>query len=347
MNDYNGLTAIQARTVADHRAAFEAVRAVRAEMAHGYAGSMWWKTVGGAEYLYRKSGRSEKSLGRRAERTEAIHAQFTAGREALRVRLASLERALAEQIGLALALGLGRVPADAGRILRRLDEAGALGRIRIVGTNALYGYEAIGGVHFSGEAVSTADIDLLLDARHRLRLVADDADGRTLIGLLVRVDRSFRVDGRPGHSFRAVNGHGYMVELIRPQARTPWAPQPGDAPLSPDDLSAAAVEGLQWLVNVPAVDAVAIDALGYPAPMRIPDPRVWAAHKLWLAGRPGRDPVKRSRDVLQARCVKRLIDERLLQYETGPAFVETLPTPLRAAWRDAFADATPAPLPNW
>lgn len=125
VNHYNALTPIQSRTVADHRAAFEAVRTARAEMAHGYAGSMWWKAVGNAQYPYRKTGRAEKSLGRRSERTEAIHAQFSAGRDVLRTRLAGLEQALGEQIG--LALGLGRIPALDGRILRRLDEAGAAG----------------------------------------------------------------------------------------------------------------------------------------------------------------------------------------------------------------------------
>lgn len=42
------------------------------------------------------------------------------------------------------AMALGRVPSLVGRILRRLDEAGVLGeQVCVVGTNALFAYEAI------------------------------------------------------------------------------------------------------------------------------------------------------------------------------------------------------------
>jgi hypothetical protein len=34
-----------------------------------------------------------------------------------------------------------------------------------------------------------------------------------------------------------------------------------------------------------------------------PDPRVWAAHKLWLSKRNDREPIKRRRDEAQARAV--------------------------------------------
>jgi hypothetical protein len=44
------------------------------------------------------------------------------------------------------ALGLGRVPLMNARIIRALDKSGLLGAgIRVVGTNAIYAYEAIAG----------------------------------------------------------------------------------------------------------------------------------------------------------------------------------------------------------
>jgi len=44
-----------------------------------------------------------------------------------------------------------------------------------------------------------------------------------------------------------------------------------------------ALPGLQWLLNSPKLDAVAIDEDGWPVPMRVPDPRAFALHKAWLA----------------------------------------------------------------
>lgn len=74
---------------------------------------------------------------------------------------------------------------------------------------------------------------------------------------------------------------------------------------------------------------------------------MWAAHKLRLARREGRDPVKRSRDLLQAHGVKRLIEERLLQFDLGPAFLETLTASLRRVWDETFTVGPTVRLPNW
>jgi hypothetical protein len=38
-----------------------------------------------------------------------------------------------------------------------------------------------------------------------------------------------------------------------------------------------------------------------------PDPRVWAAHKLWLSRRSDREPLKRQRDAAQAKAVDALV----------------------------------------
>ena len=41
--------------------------------------------------------------------------------------------------------------------------------------------------------------------------------------------------------------------------------------------------------------------------MVVPDPRVFAAHKLWLSKRPDRDPLQRRRDAAQAQAVASLV----------------------------------------
>jgi hypothetical protein len=50
-----------------------AFRALEREMKRRYRGSMRWKKVGGREYLYRKTGKVDTSLGVRSPETEAAH----------------------------------------------------------------------------------------------------------------------------------------------------------------------------------------------------------------------------------------------------------------------------------
>ncbi len=131
-----------------------------------------------------------------------------------------------------------------------------------------------------------------------------------MIGLLRSVDTSFEPMGR--QSFRAVNRDGFMVDLIQllPKNRMAGSAR-SRIGTSPEDLSAAEIEGLAWLVNCPKVSAVTIDTRGYPVGLVVPDPPVFALHKAWLAARDDRDPLKRGRDAGQARLVAGLVAARL------------------------------------
>jgi len=81
---------------------------------------------------------------------------------------------------------------------------------------------------------------------------------------------------------------------------------------------ATEVPGLQWLLNSPKLDAVAIDEDGWPVPMRVPDPRAFAMHKVWLSGPPEREPKKKPRDLEQAQAVAKLVQAEMphLSFET-------------------------------
>ena len=79
------------------------------------------------------------------------------------------------------------------------------------------------------------------------------------------------------------------------------------------DLVATEVPGLQWLLNSPKIETVAIDEDGWPAPIRAPDPRAFALHKAWLSGLPTREPLKKPRDLDQARAVARLVQNQMPQ----------------------------------
>jgi hypothetical protein len=252
------------------------------------------------------------------------------------------------------AVGIGRVPSLTARVFRTLDKARILGHIRIVGTNALYAYEALAGVHFAAEALATGDVDLLLDARRALRIMVLDPDQRTVLGILRRLDHSFkRLEHKP---YTVANAEGFMVDLIRPQSSPPWRRQPGERPLAEDDLVPSAIEGLQWLVNSTAVEALVVDDRGYPAPIVVPDPRIWMLHKAWLSERSDRDAARRRRDAGQARAALHLLQSHLLQFPLTDGFINSLARPLREAFgrlREQMPtapkrdDDDDAPQPDW
>lgn len=292
--------------------------AYRQKQAHRYG--MKWVRTAGRDYLVRlrDAKGNGKSLGPRSIETEHIHAAFTANKQRADERFAALAAALKQQARLNKAVRLGRLPVIIGRILHTLDLARTEHHFTVIGTHALYAYEAMAAVQCSMDLLASGDVDLLYDPRKPLALTAEKLDGIGLLGLLRKVDPSF--EGVAAHPFRAVNQQRFMVDLVIP----PEGTQVNRAVrFAEDDLVAAEVPSLQWLLNSPRVETTVIAADGQPVLMRSPDPRAFAVHKAWLSGEPGREPVKKGRDLNQARLVLRLlleylphypIDERCLRY---------------------------------
>lgn len=300
--DFAELNDEQRRQAIDARQAFEPWRDAEREFRHSFRGSMRWKRVKGTEYLYRIHGQVERSLGRRSPETERIKDDYVDQRARLRQRRARLEQRLKSMDRINRAYRLGRMPVTAARVLRKLDEAGLLGtQLFVVGTHSLYAYEARAGIQFGGGLTATTDVDLLWDARRTLSLAYGDeirSDG--VFGLLRRVDRTFKA--KPG-SYRAINDEGYYVDLIRPLAKDEGGTKIRRLGADQSDLEAAAILGLQWLMNAPKFEEIVIGADGRPLMVSCIDPRAFALHKYWVSKQPSREPQKRQRDAAQARAV--------------------------------------------
>jgi hypothetical protein len=291
----------QRRRLIDVRQVFEAWRTADAEFRHSYRGSMRWRRINAKDYLYRISGKVEHSLGPRSAETEQIKSDYADQRARLKRRVTTLDKRLKDMERMNRAADLGRVPATAARILRKLDAEGLLGRhLFVVGTHALFAYEAASGVIFDTGLTATGDIDLLWDARRRLSLALVNARAEGVLGLLKKVDRSFAA-GR--NSFRAVNDDGYYVDLLRPLEKDELRSANTKIGEADDDLEAAAVTGLQWRINAPKFEQTAVGSDGRPLWISCVDPRVFALHKYWISKRKDRDPVKRRRDIAQAKAV--------------------------------------------
>lgn len=279
--------------------------------AASYTYGMRWKTVRSTEYLFRDRDRrgNGKSLGPRSEETEQLMATFSAGRTVAQERLRGIKEKIQEQARLNKALRLNRVPRVVARVLRELDQAGLYDSFTVIGTQTLYAYEAAAGVHFLLELLASGDVDLLYDVRQKMVVVSEKLDGDGLLGLLKKADKTFECVRENG--YRAANAGQFMVDLV-------IAPRgmhvTGSVTFSESDLVATEVPGLQWLLNSPKLDAVAIDEDGWPVPMRVPDPRAFALHKAWLSGLPTREPIKKPRDLDQARAVAQLVQEEMPQF---------------------------------
>ena len=333
----------QRRQMIDTQQVFEAWRAARLERDRRFKGGMRWGKRNGAEYLLRKAGRGESSLGRRSADTEASYEAFKQGQKANAERLGHLAQRLDELAPINRAMGLGRMPVLGARILRRCDEAGLLGEhLFVVGTNALFAYEAVAGVIVESGLLATGDIDLLYDARRSLTLAVEGVRQEGLIGLLRRVDESF-APLRP-RSFRATNQDGYMVDLIRPEPKDVFRDRRRAAMSDlPDDLEGAAIFGLDWLINAPKIEAVPLDERGYPVLVVAIDPRAFALHKAWLSRRPDREPLKAKRDIEQAKAAAVVVQRYLGQSFDAPTLA-ALPAAMRKLASEILPEGPASPV---
>lgn len=273
-----------------------------------FHGGMHWKKSKGREYLFRTHDRfgNGRSLGPRSSHTEKTYIEFHRQKQHNKERLRSLKDQLVEQARFCRAARINRVPKLVTAIARLLDQGGLLGRnLQIIGTNALWAYEAATGTIFESQLMATRDMDVLWDSRTRLNLSGDEnvmEDG--LLGILKKADRSFEL--LASDSFRAVNRHGYMVDLVKPEPRSVLVKDFRRIGTG-EDLTAAEIRNLQWLVSSPKMTQVVVGADGFPATMVVPDPRAFALHKLWLSSQPDRGAAQRRRDHSQALMVCRLV----------------------------------------
>lgn len=304
-----------ARQYINARAVFSALEQATADAAKVRGGMHWKKRPGtGTEYLIRTQDdakRSEKSLGVRTPETETIHNEFTRRKSEAHARLAELKQAVTAQERLNKALFVGQVPHIVIDILNRLAQAGLAEHFRVIGTHALYAYEAAAGVHFRQEALATQDIDLLWDIRKRVSFATALARIDTsMLGVLRQVDKTFSM--RHDQRYTAVNAQGFEVDILR-RERTDGDPHPVKLSANEDDFWAVEAPRARELADAPPFSMIVVGANGRMARMNTIEPAAFVHFKRWMSGLDGREAVKRRRDALQAEAVERVLHEQLPQ----------------------------------
>lgn len=285
-------------------------RALKA--ARPYAGGMYWKRIEGYEYLI-KTGKAnrQQSLGPRDERTEAIYEEFQGHKAPREERLKTLEASLREAERFNKAAKAGRVPRVVIAVLQAFERHGLSEHFTVVGTHALFAYEAAAGVRIVQKALATVDVDLLWDARQRVQFETDlQRLDRSVLSILQEADKSFqRIDLQMES---AANAKGFQVDFLRrvPQGNDP---HPYRFSADPDDLWPVQARRANVLTEAPRFEYPVVGTTGQMALMRTVSPKVFVAFKQWMSEQRDRDPLKRERDGLQARIVQGLMDEGRLR----------------------------------
>lgn len=311
MLNYLPLSDNAARQAIDSSTVFEEFCRTKAE-ALKYAGGMYWKAQGPYEYLVKTyAGNRQKRIGPRSPETEQVYEAFTSKKAEIEARLADLQAAVVEAERLNRALRVGRVPAIVVDVLRAIERAGLSSYFTVVGTHALYAYEAAAGVRIAQGALATQDVDILWDDQRHVRFLTDiERLDVSMLSILQRVDKSFR--RKDGHLETAINSKGFEVDFLR---RPPQDSDPHPVRLSAyeEDLWPVQARRAQILASAPKFEQVVVATTGKMARMSTIDPKVFIDFKAWMAKEaPNRDPRKRRRDQLQADIVWTLVDQGLL-----------------------------------
>ena len=309
--DYLPLPDNAARQLIDAITVFDEFQRVQAQ-AQRFAGGMYWKKQGHYEYLVRTQPDNRQSrIGPRNAETEKVFGDFSQQKLATESRFKSLRDALKDAERLNKALKVGRVPAPVLAVLQAIEDAGLGEHFIVVGTHALYAYETAASVRIVQGALATQDVDLLWDARKRVRFVTDL--GRlevSMLQVLQRADATFQ--RKEGQNETAINAKGFEVDFLH---RQPEGDDPHPFRFSDDEGDLWPVQAVRAsvLTNAPRFEHVVVSATGRMTRMRTIAPASFVEFKRWMAGKvPTRPEAKRRRDTRQAEIVQGLLDEGML-----------------------------------
>ena len=314
--DYIPLSDHAARQVIDSSTIFDEFVRVQAQ-ARPYVGGMYWKRQEGHEYLVKtlSHGRQNR-MGPRSPQTELIYQQFTTHKIESETRLKSLRVELKNAERLNKALKAGRVSATVVAVLQSIEDAGLGQHFTVVGTHALYAYETAAGVRIVQGALATQDIDLLWDARRRVRFITDLGKlNSSMLRVLQRADGTFQ--RKESQNETAINAKGFEVDFLRRQPVS-GDPHPFRFSADEDDLWPVQAVRASVLTSAPRFEHVVISATGRMTLMRTIAPATFVEFKRWMAAEvPQRPEPKRRRDLRQADIVQSLLDSGLLMQEAG------------------------------
>lgn len=302
---WTSLTDTQTKVYADARQYFEVYRDAARRVA-AFPGWMFWKRYpNGKDYLVHAYDRTGKgtTLGGPSPENEARLQEFKIQQSEAKLRLKIAKDHLSEHARFCKAARINRVPRHAAAIIRAFGEKAPSVELLVVGTHALYAYESLSNVYFLPAVMETQDLDVLWDSSARLIATIAGKTSEpampTMLDVLRSVDELYTRNEE--HTFQARNAAGFSVDFLTVSKAAPTNRSERIAPLVVTGLDALLAETISEIV---------IDQDGLPLEIRVPDPRLFAAHKRWLSEQPNRHPGKRDRDRSQSDAVADMVHAR-------------------------------------
>lgn len=302
--------ATEVAQIHEAQAAFDAHR--RSEsVASGFSSSFIWVAGNDGERLQKISptGELQKDFGLRNAGNEAIAASYSAKQAAAREDLARCHAALLRMERLNVAHGVGRLLATPINVLDVLLRRGVMDYYSVIGTYAMYAYEVASGVVFDEPTMATNDVDLFLTANSQMKFAQVVDAQMSMVDLLKEVDSTF--ERNEGQKESATNSDGFSVDFLRREEAEKFTEPYSISGIEGDIYPVKAKESTKFLGS-PVFEQVVIGVNGAMTLMRTIDPLTFASFKEWMSNQRDRDPLKRSRDKLQALAVRQLLaDGRL------------------------------------
>ena len=278
------------------------------ELFHEYNKSfrykMGWNKSNGKEYLYKECYDTKKriSLGRRDKKTELIMNKFKEQKIELKTSLKKYKELLKKQEKMNKFEKINRVPNVLVNLLRTINEYGLDDKLVIIGTNALYSYEARCGVFMEDEHLATFDIDIFNKRETKISVaLKTKLPQKTLRAILLDTDKTFsKAKEAP---YRFYNNDGIVVEIITPII---------SKETEQDDFSGVLnleIDGIKWLRSSELSKVMVIGENGLCANMTTIKPLEYAVYKYWLGKHERNDYMKKQRDISQSSLVTKLIEE--------------------------------------
>lgn len=285
---------------------------------------MSWKRIAGREYLYALADRlgNGRSLGPRSAQTEQAHADYRRAKEDAAAREKAAWAQLRESAQILRALRAPSIFPAAAAILREAALRAMLGTDLItVGTVAMTAYQYEAAHYLATGLDATADFDLAWAGRRSLEVALPPRQvPGSVLALLKAVDDTYTVNTeRP---FQARNRQAFEIELL--MAPSVAMTLPRSEPLRPHPLPEQ-----EWLLQGALVEQVVPASDGTAALLAVPDPRWYALHKLWLADKPGRKPLKAPKDRKQGEALLHAVALAMPRFPLDEAFLAALPEELR------------------
>jgi hypothetical protein len=287
----------------EHRRATEAVRATEFDFL--------WKKDADGEHLHKISsdGVLVRDLGTRNAKLESIANGYGERKAAALAAHDHWSRERQRMEKLNVGHQVGRLLVTPVKVLNVLWERRLMGYYTVIGTYAMYAYEAAAGVVFDEPTMATNDVDLFYTADKQMKFAELATGHQSMVDVLREADPTFGRNEDQKES--ATNDKGFSIDFLRRE----------EAEKFTDAFSISGAEGDIYPVKArrsnrflgsPAFEQVVIAVDGSMTLMRTIDPKTFMEFKEWMSGLPDREALKRNRDKLQALAVKqRLADGRL------------------------------------